>query len=1192
MATYNRNKYKIQEVISGGEIGGLLTPDNPMYSVHLDGTPMAKANGEVNHRGAAITVRNGSEDQDPVEGFEDIGITTGVGIELEDDMEWVVQEIPAGFSRARIVLRYPNGLYRYSSKGKYQSWDMRYDIAISTDDSTWVTVVSIWSSARSSNSFDRVHYVINPNLITGSDDSFYVRCRRTRGPGNDREVGTLQWFAYVALQTSEQSYPNTAYSSVEFDAAQFGGALPVRGYRFRGIRCQVPNIYNPTEYDPQTGEVISWPSYDQDTWDGVFKTDHCDDPIWIAYTIMVNEVWGAGETVDSDSIDIYSLFEASKYNVEQIDNGEDPLHPRFIWNGRISSLSNMRSMVDGILATCMAATYEEEGIVRVFQDRPDLPVGLLIRGNVIDGEMQFSSAPLSSRVTASEVTYNDRRYNFEPTVEQVEGDESMVNAYGYRTQNIMLNGVVDRAQAIRAGRWTIENSLTSAQSLTLAVGWENWHLGIGDICYVVDETLHVDAIQARLEQIDGDTITLRNPLPRSFTNERMIVSTDTGLVEVTATGLEGEFSFTVSDDTGLNVLDAFVIYDGDLFLYRINGYSYNEAEKTLNLGLYDPTKYGRIETGEPSDPAFPPPSDQAPFAVRNLTVFGNISEGVPSLHVNWRAPVSQDDPDFDDETISSYSITVDGLDGTRDEIISDTSITFENVPFGEFIVTVTAYTALGVPSPDSTVEYDFNPAGSSELLPPVAINGGFDNKDLNLSWSDNPNNATHPTLSVDAFILNFGDDATLGSRTEIVPIETEELEDIYRFQYNYDMNTQDHDSPTRTIFVSVAVQDNMGLVSPVVESDFTNPAPLAPIMNAFGNFNQVSLSLSPDASLGGNWEEDADGFLFEVDGVVFDANRSPVFLFDAEEGVTYNVRAAVYDLFGKDEVNWCPMQQVSPIDAPDAPTIPDFAREEYEFINLEWEINPDNGSISWSDHTVARLVWSNVNEDYDRTEQAVSAGSLAYDASNPYVVYNYEDNLILLAPFDGWFDLADFLHGQVGLSDGVYEWLDGGINKLAVNAISAKHIQADAVLANNIKADEKIIIGASKTAPNTIILDGTAQADTDPTLWIGGNVDDGGAANYAVLRNGTVFSRNDLQVSGNATIAGQTTLQDNTTVGNSETHVLQSGSFGGEGAGWQLRGDGQMVLRSSASGDRLEINGDRIDVYEGDTLRVRIGNLD
>ena len=192
------------------------------------------------------------------------------------------------------MIRSPSGINRYSSKGKYQAWNFNIDIEVSTDQTGWVRVETMRQEHRTSQSFDWVYTVRNPEGNEGNN--YYVRVQRASNLGNQRETWNPNFHAFVALGQSDppQTYPHTAYASLQFDSAIFGTQLPRRGYRFKGIKCLVPEHYNPTEYDPNTGEVTSWAYYDDAPWSGVLLEKHCDDPAWIAYNLMVNEVWGAG----------------------------------------------------------------------------------------------------------------------------------------------------------------------------------------------------------------------------------------------------------------------------------------------------------------------------------------------------------------------------------------------------------------------------------------------------------------------------------------------------------------------------------------------------------------------------------------------------------------------------------------------------------------------------------------------------------------------------------------------------------------------------------------------------------------------------------------------------------------------------------------------------------------------------------
>lgn len=1134
MTFLTRNKYKIQEVISAGKIGGLLTPDNPLHSVYLDGTPMARANGEDNVRGAAITLREGTPDQDVVPGFENVSQTIQGSGTMEPSV-WNVVQIDAGFDRARMIVRSQGGIFKYSSKGKYQSWNFYVDFEVSTDQSAWLRVATIRESHRTSQDFDFSQLIKNPEGNEGN--SWYVRLRRASGYGNDRETWNPSFHAYVQMGYSGDEdvlkYPNTAYASVEFDSSQFGTGLPTRGYRFKGIECLVPDTYQPTEYDRNTGVVTKWASYSSNIWDGTLVRKHCDDPAWIAYTMLVDKVWGAGETVDESSIDIYDFHAASLFNVQLVDDGYAPVQPRFLWNGRIASISNMRQMVADVLACCNAAIYEEDGIVKLYQDRPTNASAILCRANVVAGEMTFSSAPLDGRYSAVEVTYNDRTNNMEPRTELVV-DETIVEKYGYRQVNISQNGVIDRQQAIRAARWQIENGVSSAQAMTCSVGWENWHLGIGDVALVVDETIYTDALQGRVYSVNGSTIIIRGEIENSFIDAPAYFATDEGLKTVLATGDAGSNIITVTDADAIKANDVFVVSEYELPLYRVNGFKYSGGEKQLNFALYDPTKYARIEKGEPYNPVYPPVETENPNKIRDLNTFGFISERIPTVVANWRAPVSLTDASLDALDIAYYQINATTPDGTLAEQVSETEWVHQFASFGQYTVEVVAVDNFGRPSPRTTQTFNFEIADVSPLKPPTAISGSFTAKDVNVNWVDNPDNFTAPELSVDAFVVSYGTSQGVVSRTVRIPVTDDHASSTqYKSQYNFDDNSQDNDPASRVIWVSVQVEDNMGQLSPPVQRSFSNAAPLAPQQTLVAGLTNFVVELKPDATLA-TWEDDVVGFVVEVGGTQYDVGNQTVISFPADPNTTYNVRSAVYDIFGKTSLNWSPTAQVKTIDFPEPPSLPDTERREFTFsgLNFTWmdgTTGEPTGRLAWSSHTAFRKIITTDPEtggEGSLTTQTknVEAGSVAFNAANQYIYYDWDTNTIKSATFDGWYGLDHYLHGlykTTAVFDAVSQVAQLTADKIAANAIATTHIQADAVVAENIRTKEKIQIGGDRNNNNFgLILDGTATHAGAPVIWAGDNVSSGGTANFAVTRNGDIYSRGNFVTAGNATIGG------------------------------------------------------------------------
>ncbi|WP_210437692.1 hypothetical protein, partial [Vibrio crassostreae] len=234
------------------------------------------------------------------------------------------------------------------------------------------------------------------------------------------------------------------------------------------------------------------------------------------------------------------------------------------------------------------------------------------------------------------------------------------------------NGVTERPQAIRAARCEIENSHIEGSSATLAVGWENWDTSIGDVVYILDDVLNPDAISGRILGVNALEITLDRVVDRDVIDERMIVQTLTGLVEVIANASQGSQIVTVDSVVAAERLDALVISD-DLNQYRVIGYSVSQGEKRLVCGFHDPTKYARIEEGEDYTPEYPPLDPEDILPPTQFTAFGNIADGVPSVYIDWEAPVNPEDPTLPDTRVANYILEWDGSVGRDEVTVQDTS---------------------------------------------------------------------------------------------------------------------------------------------------------------------------------------------------------------------------------------------------------------------------------------------------------------------------------------------------------------------------------------------------------------------------------------------------------------------------------------------------------------------------------------
>lgn len=81
-----------------------------------------------------------------------------------------------------------------------------------------------------------------------------------------------------------------------------------------------------------------------------------------------------------------------------------------------------------------------------------------------------------------------------------------------------------------------------------------------------------------------------------------------------------------------------------------------------------------------------------------------------------------------------------------------------------------------------------------------------------------------------------------------------------------------------------------------------------------------------------------------------------------------------------------------------------------------------------------------------------------------------------------------------------------------------------------------------------------------------------------------------MEVNGSIVAKGSI-AGDRIIAGTSITAPVINGGTINIGNNFKVTSDGTATIKSSTTGSRLVIDGDRIEVYEGTTLKVRIGRL-
>lgn len=149
--------------------------------------------------------------------------------------------------------------------------------------------------------------------------------------------------------------------------------------------------------------------------------------------------------------------------------------------------------------------------------------------------------------------------------------------------------------------------------------------------------------------------------------------------------------------------------------------------------------------------------------------------------------------------------------------------------------------------------------------------------------------------------------------------------------------------------------------------------------------------------------------------------------------------------------------------------------------------------------------------------------------------------------------------GRVLIRNAVIEDLNGG--KITVGTLHGDRIIANTIQGNQISSATTIIAGSGSSQAGMNGDDVTNAAYSGWRFWAGSSTPS--AAPFRVTYSGATYMTNATITGGSLNVNGKFIVQSN----------------------------GTTTIKSASSGSRLVMSGDRLEVYEGSTLRVRIGRL-
>ncbi|WP_420567835.1 TipJ family phage tail tip protein [Thalassovita sp.] len=688
------------DVVSEGEIEGWADADNPGTCIYFDDTPLQNADGSFNFEGVEYWLRTGTPDQEPVPGFSAVENEVGVSVVVEQQQPVARSITATDVDAVRVKVGVASLSTLNTENGDLTEATVDFAIEMQAGAGGWEAVGTHTINGKTTSGYQRAYRVELPEVRPVS-----IRVRRITEDSDSSNIqDDLYFISYTEVIDAKLRYPDTAYVALAVPASAFGGRVPRRSYRLKGVKCWVPSNYDPVAR-----------TYDESTiWDGTFIRAFTSNPAFLTYTVLIEDRWGLGERIAPELVDKWRIYQIGKYCDELVPDGQDGMEPRFTMNGVMNTREAAYQVITQLSAAFRGVTYWGAGAVVPVQDAPADPVKIVTNANVVDGAFNYAGTGLSARKTAVVASYRHPDDHFKVKAGLVFEDHDAIQRYGRRQIDTTLAFTSSRGEALRTAKWIVDTNLTSQETVSYQAGFDHAAIRPGDKLLISDKHRIGFRVGGRITGVAGDRLSVTLDAPVSIEageSYQLLIATDVGeylTVNVDTDPGDGITDLGLVSALPVNVMPGavFVLSATDMEprLFRVVS---NTPEKHLfNIVALedDADKYARVEQGIFT-------SDDAPFIIpandplsppEGLTAQAFVRPDPGSLSklrilASWSSSLSP--------LVTNYIVHIKEPDAPWRKVGETAEASFEIIPrsdaLGEYRVRVRAVSILGEKSPFS-----------------------------------------------------------------------------------------------------------------------------------------------------------------------------------------------------------------------------------------------------------------------------------------------------------------------------------------------------------------------------------------------------------------------------------------------------------------------------------------------------------
>jgi len=524
----SKSSASVLAVFAEGEIEGFV--GDPSSAIFLDDTPLNR------FAGVTSVFNNGTQNQQSLPGFDDIRIEQSVGLQVKNTGGPIIATTTSSLLSQITVRVGVSSLFEVTERGDVKGSFVFFLVTITDSLGSQVQNAALAVFGKTRGAYDQEHSF----GLSGTGPWSVAVSKLSPDSTSARLNNDFFFRAIVGIVNQTLRYPNTAMAGIKVSAENFQ-TVPTVSALLRGLKIRVPTNYSSSSN-----------SY-SGVWNGTFKVEYNNNPVWVFYDLLTNTRYGAGLFIEQADIDIYGLLPIAQYCDEMVPNGRGGTEKRFTFNGYINNRAEAFEVLNSLAAAFRGMLYYAQGQIIVTQDKAKSVTQLFSPSNVInevDDSGTVTSPPFAyegtarkARKTVALVSWNDPGDRYKVKIEYCE-DRDGIERYGYREVDIRGFGCTSQGQAQRLGKWTLLSDLYETETVTFKIGAEGFFVLPGEIIHVADPSRNTGIAAGIAPSLTLNTITLDRPVVLSPNISYQIILNDGNgnSIERSVTNAAGEHS--------------------------------------------------------------------------------------------------------------------------------------------------------------------------------------------------------------------------------------------------------------------------------------------------------------------------------------------------------------------------------------------------------------------------------------------------------------------------------------------------------------------------------------------------------------------------------------------------------------------------------------------------------------------------